>query len=76
LGLAQWSVDASEFAAAADSIAQRARGLSTSALRAAKICLGAASPLQAAGVAAEIEGIAQLMLEPETKERILAFVAK
>ena len=74
LGLAQWATEKGEFAAAADAIAERVRGLSAPALRAAKRCLRAATPVQPAGVAAEIDGIAHLMLEPDTKERVLAFI--
>jgi enoyl-CoA hydratase len=76
LGLVQWATERAEFAAAAAATAERVRGLSAPALRAAKRCLREATPVQAAGFAAEIDGIAHLMLEPDTKDRVLAFIKR
>ncbi len=74
VGLAQWAVEREAFAAAAHAIAERISGLSAPALRAAKACLRAALPMQANGVAAEIDGIERLMMQMETAERVRAFV--
>jgi enoyl-CoA hydratase/carnithine racemase len=76
LGLAQWVATKEDFAAAAQGIAERVRGLSAPALRAAKTCLRAAAPLQKSGIAAEIDGICRLMQEPDTRERVLGFVKR
>ncbi len=76
LGIVQWAAPRSELAARAREIVLRAASLPASALSAAKACLAAASRLQQDGYTHELEFTRLLLTEPETRDRVGAFLAR
>jgi enoyl-CoA hydratase len=76
LSVVQWSAPRPELAAHAREIALRAASLPSSALSAAKACLGIPSHPPHDGYAQELEFTRLLLTEPETRGRVGAFLAR
>lgn len=74
LGLVQWSVPASEIAAAAQALAERVAALPEAALGASKACIAAARDGTGDGFAIEIEATRILAATPETRALVTAFI--
>jgi len=75
-GIVQWAAPRAELAARAREIALRTASLPASALSAAKACLAAASHLPQDGYTQELEFTRLLLSEPETRDRVGAFLAR
>lgn len=75
LGLVQWVCPRAELAARAAEIAARIASLPAAALAAAKQCMTAAATPGRGGYGEELEVTRNLQTDPETRERISAFVA-
>ncbi len=75
LGLVQWSCPRSELAPRAAEIARRVAALPGAALAAAKRCIAAAGECGRGGFSEEIEATYRLQTDPETRERVSAFLA-
>jgi enoyl-CoA hydratase len=75
LGLAQWSAENEDIARRASAIAHRIASFPTAALRGSKKCIAAAGDPDGRGYAGERETTRQLSVHPETRERVLAFLA-
>lgn len=75
LGLVHWAVPRAEIAAAAAAAAKRVAELPAAALAAAKACIAAAGAPGTGGYMDELEVTRTLQTNPETRERIAAFVA-
>ena len=75
LGLVQWAYPRSELAARAAEIAARIAQLPAAALTAAKSCIASAASPGRGGYADDLEMTRNLQTDPETRERIAAFVA-
>lgn len=76
LGLGEWVATAAEIAARASEIAQRIAALPTAALIGSKRCIAAADERHERGYAAEREETRRLSTNPETQERVAAFLAE
>jgi enoyl-CoA hydratase/carnithine racemase len=74
LGLAQWEAAGSEIAACAAAIAQRIAALPVAALVGSKACIGFAAEPGDRGFAAEREETRRLSANPETRQRVAAFL--
>jgi len=74
LGLAQWEAAPSEIAARAEAIAQRIAALPFAALAGSKACIGFAAESGNRGFAAEREGTRRLSADPDTRQRVAAFL--
>lgn len=75
LGLVQWCCPRAELAQRAAEIARHLAGLPRAALAAAKLCIAAAGEGGRGGFSDEIEATYRLQTEPETRERVSAFLA-
>jgi enoyl-CoA hydratase len=75
MGLAQWAAPRSEIAAVAGKIAAQVAALPAEALRACKACIAAASEPGDAGYIGEVEETRRLSANPQTRERVAAFLA-
>lgn len=76
LGIVQWSVPRTELPRCAREIALRSAKLPAAALSAAKACLATASRLAQDGYTQELEYTRLLLTEPETRDRVGAFLAR
>lgn len=76
LGLGEWVATTAEIAARASEIAQRIAALPTAALIGSKRCIAAADERHERGYAAEREETRRLSTNPETQERVAAFLAE
>lgn len=74
LGMVQWSAAPDDLQALAGGVLARVRSLSPAALRASKACIRQAAVLPAQGAASEVAGIGALMAQPQTLERVSAFL--
>jgi enoyl-CoA hydratase len=74
LGLAQWEAAPSEIAARAEAIAQRIAALPFAALAGSKACIGFAAESGNRGFAAERELTRRLSADPDTRQRVAAFL--
>jgi enoyl-CoA hydratase/carnithine racemase len=74
LGVVQWSYPADRLESEVGRIVAEIALLPAPAIRAAKICLAKALPVQAEGMDAEVRGTGLLMSDHETRARIIAFV--
>jgi enoyl-CoA hydratase len=74
LGLAQWEAAPSEIAARAEAIAQRIAALPFAALAGSKACIGFAAESGNRGFAAEREETRRLSADPDTRQRVAAFL--
>jgi enoyl-CoA hydratase len=74
LGLAQWEAAPSEIAARAEAIAQRIAALPFAALAGSKACIGFAAESDNRGFAAEREETRRLSADPDTRQRVAAFL--
>jgi enoyl-CoA hydratase/carnithine racemase len=75
LGIAQWAAPRSEIVARTKGIANRIAALPGPALRASKSCIAAASEPGEAGYVDEMNETRLLSTNPETRERVQAFLA-
>jgi enoyl-CoA hydratase/carnithine racemase len=75
LGLVQWACPRLELATRAAEIAARVASLPAAALAAAKQCMTAAATPGQGGFGDELELTRSLQTDPETRERVSAFVA-
>jgi len=75
LGLTQWAVARAELATRAAEIAQNIAGLPLSALSAGKKCIAAAAEPGTRGYLDELSETRKLSANPETRERVAAFLA-
>ena len=75
LGLAQWAVARAELGTAAAKIAQNIAGLPAAALAASKKCIAAAAEPGDRGYLGELSETRRLSTNPETRERVAAFLA-
>jgi enoyl-CoA hydratase/carnithine racemase len=75
LGIGQWSSAANEIASRAAEIAQRIAALPSAALFGSKKCIAAAEEPDDRGYRAEREETRKLSANPETRERVAAFLA-
>jgi enoyl-CoA hydratase len=74
VGLAQWEAAPSEIAARAAAIAQRIAALPCAALASSKACIGFAAEPGDRGFTAEREETRRLSTNPETRQRVTAFL--
>ena len=75
LGLAQWAVARAELGTTAAKIAQNIAGLPAAALGASKKCIAAAAEPGDRGYLDELSETRRLSTNPETRERVAAFLA-
>ena len=75
LGIAQWAVARAELATCAAKIAQNIAGLPAAALSASKKCIAAAAEPSDRGYVDELSETRRLSTNPETRERVAAFLA-
>jgi len=75
LGLAQWAVTRAELPARAAEIAQNIAALPAPALGASKKCIAAATEPGDRGYQNELSETRRLSTNPETRERVAAFLA-
>jgi enoyl-CoA hydratase/carnithine racemase len=75
LGIVHWSAPRAELPARATEIAQRIAGLPAAALAACKACIAAACQPGRGGYTDELEFTRQLLTNPETRQRVDAFLA-
>jgi len=75
MGVAQWAAPRDEVETVAAAIAKRVAALPAAALRACKACIGTAAEPGEAGYLLEAEETRQLSTNPETRERVAAFLA-
>lgn len=75
LGLAQWSAAGTEISTRADEIAQRVAALPAAALAGSKKCIAAADEPGDRGYLVEREETRRLSTNPDTRERVAAFLA-
>jgi enoyl-CoA hydratase/carnithine racemase len=75
LGIAQWAAPRSEIEMVAARIAAQVAGLPAAALRACKACIATATEPGEQGFAAEVDETRKLSKNPETRERVAAFLA-
>lgn len=76
LGLADWCVPPAELQQRSMAIAARIGGYSAEALRLSKRCIELAGLPGPGGADAEISGIVRLMMAPDTKDRVTAFLTR
>ncbi len=74
LGIVQWCYPKSELAPRAADIARRIAALPRAALAAAKLCVAAAAEPGRGGFADELEATYRLQSNPETRQRVGAFL--
>ncbi len=74
LGIVQWCYPNSELAPRAADIARRVAALPRAALAAAKLCVAAAGEPGRSGFADELEATYRLQTDPETRQRVGAFL--
>ena len=74
LGIVQWCYPKSELAPRAADIARRIAALPRAALAAAKLCVAAAGEPGRGGFADELEATYRLQTDPETRQRVGAFL--
>ena len=74
LGIVQWCYPKSELAPRAADIARRIAALPRAALAAAKLCVAAAGEPGRGGFADELEATYRLQTDPETRQRVRAFL--
>jgi enoyl-CoA hydratase len=74
LGIVQWCYPKSELAPRATDIARRIAALPRAALAAAKLCVAAAGEPGRGGFADELEATYRLQTDPETRQRVGAFL--
>ena len=74
LGIVQWCYAKSELAPRAADIARRIAALPRAALAAAKLCVAAAGEPGRGGFADELEATYRLQTDPETRQRVRAFL--
>jgi enoyl-CoA hydratase/carnithine racemase len=75
LGIAQWAAPRAELPTRAADIARHIAGLPGAALRASKTCIALAAEPGDRGYLDEIEETRRLSTNPETRERVAAFLA-
>lgn len=75
LGLAQWETAGFEIAKRAGEIVQRIAALPTAALAASKKCIAVADEPSERGYLAEREETRRLSADPDTRQRVAAFLA-
>jgi enoyl-CoA hydratase/carnithine racemase len=75
IGLVQWVCPRAELTGRAAEIAVRIASLPASALAAAKLCMRSAAIPGRGGYSDELESTRNLQTDPETRERVSAFVA-
>jgi enoyl-CoA hydratase len=75
LGVVHWSAPRAELPARAAEIAKRIAGLPAAALAACKACIAAAQRPGTGGYTDELEFTRQLLSNPETRQRVDAFLA-
>ena len=75
LGVVHWAAPRAELPARAAEIAKRIAGLPAAALAACKACIAAAQQPGRSGYTAELEFTRQLLSNPETRQRVDAFLA-
>ena len=75
LGLAQWAAPRADIAARAGEVVQRIVSFPAAALRSSKKCIAAADVADGRGYATERETTRRLSSNPETRERVAAFLA-
>jgi enoyl-CoA hydratase/carnithine racemase len=75
LGVVHWSVPRAELPARAAEITRRIAGLPAAALAASKACIAAACQPGRGGYTDELEFTRQLLNNPETRQRVQAFLA-
>lgn len=75
LGLVQWACPRAELAARAAEIANGIAALPAAALAAAKRCVAFAAVPGRGGYSEELEATRELQVDPETRERVSAFIA-
>jgi len=74
LGIVQWCYPKPELAPRAADIARRIAALPRAALAAAKLCVAAAGEPGRGGFADELEATYRLQTDPETRQRVRAFL--
>ena len=75
LGVVHWAVPRAELAQRAAETARRIAGLPTAALAASKACIAAACQPGRGGFTDELEFTRSLLTNPETRQRVTAFLA-
>jgi enoyl-CoA hydratase/carnithine racemase len=75
LGVVQWAVPRAELAQRAAEMARRIAGLPAAALAASKACIAAAGHKDRGGYTDELEFTRLLLNDPETRQRVQAFLA-
>jgi enoyl-CoA hydratase len=75
LGVVHWGVPRAELAQRAQEIAKRIAGLPAGALAASKACIAAAMQPGRGGYSDELEFTRHLLNEPETRQRVQAFLS-
>jgi enoyl-CoA hydratase/carnithine racemase len=75
LGLVQWAVPRAELPERAIEIARRIAALPAAALAASKACIASACEPGRGGYSEELEATRLLLTNPETRERVEAFLA-
>jgi enoyl-CoA hydratase len=75
LGIVHWASPRAELAQRTQEIARRIAGLPAAALAASKACIAAAGERGRGGYSDELEHTRHLLNEPETRQRVQAFLA-
>ena len=75
LGVVHWAVPRAELASRAAEVARRIAGLPSAALVASKACIAAARQPGRGGYSDELEFTRQLLNNPDTRQRVQAFLA-
>ena len=75
LGVVHWAVPRAELAQRAAEMARRIAGLPAAALAASKACIAAAGHKDRGGYTDELEFTRLLLNDPETRQRVQAFLA-
>jgi enoyl-CoA hydratase len=75
LGVVHWAAPRAELPAGAAELAKRVAGLPAAALAACKACIAAAQQPGRGGYTGELEFTRQLLSNPETRQRVDAFLA-
>jgi len=75
LGVVHWAVPRAELAQRATELARRVAGLPAMALSASKACIAAAGQPGRGGYTDELEFTRLLLSNPETRQRVQAFLA-
>ena len=74
LGIVQWCCPKSELAPRAADITRRIAALPRAALAAAKLCVASAGEPGRGGFSDELEATYHLQTDPETRQRVKAFL--